>query len=54
MRYFFEGAETGPAVEEIVTSYSLDYAKVRTYAKRRGCYEKLLQYIPEEVRRKYL
>ena len=54
LRYFFEGAETGPAVEEIVTSYSLDYAKVRTYAKRRGCYEKLLQYIPEEVRRKYL
>lgn len=54
LRYFFEGAEVGPAVEEIVTNYSLDYAKVRTYAKRRGCYEKLLQFIPEEIRRKYL
>ena len=54
LHYFFEGAEIGPMVEEITTSYSLDYAKVRTYAKRRGCYELLLRYIPEEIRVKYL
>lgn len=54
LRFFFEGAETGPAVEEIVTSYSLDYAKVRTYANRRGCYGKLLQYTPDRIRREYL
>ena len=54
LRYFFEGAETGPMIQEITENYSLDYAKVRTYAKRRGCYESLCQYIPAEIRQAYL
>ena len=54
LRYFFEGDETEGAIEEMVTHYSLDYAKARTYAKRRNCFMELFSLLPEETRRKYL
>lgn len=50
LKMFYEGAEIQTMIEEILNNYIVKYDSVRNYAKRRNCYEKLLQLLPEKVK----
>lgn len=50
LNMFYEGAEIPNMVEEILKKYAVKFDSVRNYAKRRHCFDKLLKFIPEELK----
>lgn len=50
LNMFYEGAEIPSMVEDILNKYAVKYDTVRNYAKRRHCLDRLINYLPEELK----
>lgn len=50
LNMFYEGAEIPNMIEDILNNYAVKYDTVRNYAKRRHCLDRLIKYVPEELK----